>query len=331
MADVGQDQVPHGTGFIGEFGETTIVLAREFRLGKSQVELAQDLGGCRKVRAPRAKLVTELTQDALHFGEFAVLELHQFVVQRHRLHRLEVKRRARRARAVNDAVHAVLFFGADGQDEPLVADGDHRILQHSCLAETAEKFLEGRLDFDLQAFDRASNTSESRAGRGVDGSLRQDLALQFSNEIPEVSGAARERAEACEGTLQEHAAKIAGRPSDLHQREDFERRARFSLDRQSVQDWARVLERAEAWTRTLAQALASLSREFVLPPDTLEIGARLKRAKQGLADRTREKSAHEFKDAGKLQRVTGKAVVREAWISHADVLFDREKDPNTES
>ena len=74
-----------------------------------------------------------------------------------------------------------------------------------------------------------------------------------------------------------------------------------------------------------------LSREFVLSPDTLEIGARLKRAKQGLADRTREKSAHEFKDAGKLQRVTGKAVVREAWISHADVLFDREKDPNTES
>ena len=52
---------------------------------------------------------------------------------------------------------------------------------------------------------------------------------------------------------------------------------------------------------------------------------------QGLADCTREKSAHEIKNAGKLQRVTGKAVVRQAWISHADVLFDREKDPNTES
>ena len=148
-----------------EFGDAGVVLAGKFRLGKGEVQFAQNLGGPNQVVAPLPELAAEFAQDALDFGELPVLEFHQFVVQGQSLHGLEKHGCPGRTRSVNHALHAALLLCPDGNDEAVVAQRHHGILKHALAAEVAQQALQHGLHFDAQPLDRAANPRQFRDWR----------------------------------------------------------------------------------------------------------------------------------------------------------------------
>ena len=81
-------------------------------------------------------------EDALDFRELALLEFHQFVIERQGLERLDEDRGARGARAVDDALDAPLFLHFHRQNEPVVPERDHRVLKHTCRLPSPYQFFE---------------------------------------------------------------------------------------------------------------------------------------------------------------------------------------------
>src|SRR5947208_1272212 len=87
-----------------------VISPRELGFGEGQIQTAERFDRLMELRQVLAKHLAPGGEDALDFRELALLEFHQFVIERQGLERLDEDRGARGARAVDDALDAPLFL-----------------------------------------------------------------------------------------------------------------------------------------------------------------------------------------------------------------------------
>ena len=239
-----------------ELGDAGIVLAGKFRLGEGKVQLAQNLGGPNQVVAPLPQLAAEFSQDALYFGEFPVLEFHQFIVQGQGFHRLEIHGCPGRACTVDYTLHAPLLLHSHGNHEPVVPKRHHGILEHSLLAEAAQQTLEHRLHFHPQTLDGSPNPRQFRTGGGIHRAVRVDLSIQFRDQVAEVCQAARQLLQAGQWALGKQPVNLERRARQSRKSKDLQRLQGRALDAEFLEQRPRVSKASQTWSRTLPQIFA---------------------------------------------------------------------------
>src|SRR5690348_52289 len=125
-----------------ESGNHAIEFDRESRFGEDQVERSHDRGCGSNCVTIQAKTAGQLAQNPEDFARFFFLKPDQLVIEIDRIQRLDEKRLARRARAVDYARQFAALPGDDGHDETLVADRHILFLQDAFITIGAQKALE---------------------------------------------------------------------------------------------------------------------------------------------------------------------------------------------
>src|SRR5262249_45726140 len=145
---------------VGEFGKAGVEIAGEAAAGEEAVEFSDGCGSGFEGTADGAKAIGEFFENAEDFGGFVFGKLNELVVALDGFEGFHEDGLAGAAGAVNDTLNIAAMFGANGDDEAIVAKGD--VIFAGFRLTRAEDLLQGSLD----GISRLKNSSANAAKSG---------------------------------------------------------------------------------------------------------------------------------------------------------------------
>jgi len=166
-------------------GGDAVEAAGKAGAGQEAIDLGENASALDQRMRVAGDLAREGDEDAMDLGLFLFEKADELVVLLDGFERLDVNGQARGAGAVNDARDAALEFGADGDNEPLAADGDQLVLRGAFAGEFAQGGTEALFNEALLALLVVADAPQLRRGVVGDGAVGLDGALDGVGERPE--------------------------------------------------------------------------------------------------------------------------------------------------
>ena len=203
-----------------EFGKSGVEIASEPSASKDCVERGDEVGGSDKGSAQSLNAIGEVAKDAQDFGGFVFGELNELIVGFDGFERLEENGLAGAAGAVDDAGYAAPLFGANRDDEAIVAKSDVVFGSFGVAGakNLLERFLDGIARLDNAGADAAERGRSVVANFGIG----KDAAANGCEKIAKVGNGCSLDGE--QGEFVSVFAELSAEPSGgFEERSDFEK------------------------------------------------------------------------------------------------------------